>query len=111
MTQKATSNSIIMGARKLPNAFTENGIAMLSGVLNSQTAIRVNIEIMRALRLDLQRHNTQYAPINVHNHTTSHDRFLIIDDTEVYHIGASLKDLGKKLFAFSKLNIPPSAIL
>ena len=48
MTQKATSNSIIMGARKLPNAFTENGIAMLSGVLNSQTAIRVNIEIMRA---------------------------------------------------------------
>ena len=45
------------------------------------------------------------------SHTTSHDRFLIIDDTEVYHIGASLKDLGKKLFAFSKLNIPPSAIL
>ena len=44
-------------------------------------------------------------------HTTSHDRFLIIDDAEVYHIGASLKDLGKKLFAFSKLNIPPSAIL
>ena len=59
----------------------------------------------------LQRHNRQYSPINIHNHTTSHDRFLIIDDTEVYHIGASLKDLGKKLFAFSKLNIPPSAIL
>lgn len=214
-----------MGARKLPNAFTENGIAMLSGVLNSQTAIRVNIEIMRAfvamrhsilannqlfnrieniehnqllmiqwkektdsqintifqtlakhelpvegvfhngqifdaykfatdliksankslvlidnyidesvllmlskrksgvtadiytypisqtLRQDLQKHNRQYSPINVHNHATSHDRFLIIDDTEVYHIGASLKDLGKKLFAFSKLNIPPSTIL
>ena len=44
-------------------------------------------------------------------HTTSHDRFLIIDDTEVYHIGASLKDLGKKLFAFSKLDIEPSAII
>ena len=59
----------------------------------------------------LQKHNRQYSPINIHNHSTSHDRFLIIDDTEVYHIGASLKDLGKKLFAFSKLNIPPSAIL
>ena len=44
-------------------------------------------------------------------HTTSHDRFLIIDDTEIYHIGASLKDLGKKLFAFSKLDIEPSAII
>ena len=225
MTQNAPSNSIIMGARKLPNAFTENGIAMLSGILNSKTAIRVNIEIMRAfvamrhsilannqlfnrieniehnqllmiqwkektdsqintifqtlakhelpiegvfhngqifdaykfatdliksakkslvlidnyvdesvllmlskretgvsakiytsnlskqLTLDLAKHNKQYPPIEIFMHTTSHDRFLIIDDAEVYHIGASLKDLGKKLFAFSKLNIPPSAIL
>ena len=225
MSQNATSNSVIMGARKLPYAFTENGIAMLSGLLNSQIAIRVNIQIMRAfvamrhyissnqqiinrfeniehhqllmierqdktdtqieqifktlanyklptegvfhngqifdaykfatdliksakkslvlidnyvdesvllmlskrnqgvtakiytsqitkqLRLDLQKHNTQYPPINIVRHTTSHDRFLIIDNTEVYHIGASLKDLGKKLFAFSKLDIEPSAII
>mgnify|MGYP007119858709 CR=1 FL=1 len=59
----------------------------------------------------LQKHNRQYPPINIHKHSTSHDRFLIIDNTEVYHIGASLKDLGKKLFAFSKLNISPKAIL
>ena len=225
MSQNASSNSIIMGARKLPYAFTENGIAMLSGLLNSQIAICVNIQIMRAfvtmrhsllannqlfsrieniehhqllmierqdktdtqiekifktlakyklptegvfhngqifdaykfatdliksakkslvlidnyvdesvllmlskrnqgvtakiytsqitqqLRLDLQRHHTQYPQIQIAKHTTSHDRFLIIDDTEVYHIGASLKDLGKKLFAFSKLNISPKMIL
>ena len=67
--------------------------------------------ISKQLTLDLAKHNKQYPPIEIFMHTTSHDRFLIIDDAEVYHIGASLKDLGKKLFAFSKLNIPPGAIL
>ncbi len=56
------------------------------------------------LRLDIERHNSQYAPIPVHVLTRSHDRFLCIDDT-VYHIGASLKDLGKKWFAFSRMEI------
>lgn len=51
------------------------------------------------------RFNTQYEPIEVKEFAKSHGRFLIIDQTEVYHIGASLKDLGKKWFAFSKLNI------
>ena len=55
------------------------------------------------LRLDIERHN-QYAPIPVHLLTRSHDRFLCIDDT-VYHIGASLKDLGKKWFAFSRMEL------
>ena len=62
------------------------------------------------LNLDLQKHNTQYTPIKIHNYKKSHDRFLIIDETDFYHIGASLKDLGKKMFAFSKLDIPASAI-
>lgn len=215
-SQNATSNSIIMGARKCPYAFTENGVAMLSSVLRSPTAIEVNIQIMRAftamrhvmaasaqmlqrlsfieyhqmetdkhlietdkrieevfqrldqgakikqglffegqiydayvfvadlikmaknrvvlvdnyidetvltmldkradavtatiytkritaqLSLDLARHNTQYAPITIKEYTHSHDRFLLIDDA-VYHIGASLKDLGGKLFAFSQM--------
>jgi len=52
------------------------------------------------LQLDLQRHNAQYAPITVNSFNRAHDRFLLIDD-EVYHIGASLKDLGKKWFAFT----------
>ena len=62
------------------------------------------------LKLDLEKHNSQYQPINIEYFNKSHDRFLIIDD-EVYHIGASLKDLGKKMFAFSKLNIEKEKIL
>ncbi len=58
--------------------------------------------VSRTLRQDLERHNAQYAPIEIKTYRKAHDRFLIIDDT-VYHIGASLKDLGKKLFAFSKM--------
>ncbi len=59
--------------------------------------------ISNQLQLDLKKHNEQYAPIETQTFKNSHDRFLILDDTEVYHIGASLKDLGKKWFAFSKL--------
>ena len=62
------------------------------------------------LQLDLQRHNAQYTPIAIQSFTQSHDRFLIIDDT-VYHIGASLKDLGKKWFAFSKMEMESSEVL
>jgi hypothetical protein len=62
------------------------------------------------LQLDLTRHNAQYAPITIHTSATFHDRFLIIDNT-VYHIGASFKDLGKKLFAFSKMDIKPTELL
>lgn len=62
------------------------------------------------LRLDIERHNDQYAPINVRTAPNIHDRFLIIDDT-LYHIGASIKDLGKKLFAFSQMEISPDIIL
>ena len=65
----------------------------------------------KQLQLDLERFNKQYEPIKVVEFSKSHDRFLIIDETEVYHIGASLKDLGKKWFAFSKLNIDPKELL
>lgn len=59
-------------------------------------------EIKPVLRQDLRRHNQQYPEITIHVYHGAHDRFLIIDET-VYHIGASLKDLGKKLFAFSEM--------
>lgn len=62
------------------------------------------------LRLDIKRHNDQYAPINVRTAPNIHDRFLIIDNT-LYHIGASIKDLGKKLFAFSQMETSPAVIL
>jgi len=61
--------------------------------------------------LDLQRHNAQYEPIIIKQFKQSHDRFLLIDEKDIYHIGASLKDLGKKWFAFSKLNLDINDII
>ena len=68
-------------------------------------------KINAQLQLDLNKHNDQYPPIEARTYKSSHDRFLIIDNTEVYHIGASLKDLGKKMFAFSKLELPAHTII
>ena len=62
------------------------------------------------LRLDIQKHNSQYPPVAIVQTQNIHDRFLIVDD-DVYHIGASLKDLGKKLFAFSKMCLSPDMLL
>lgn len=216
MSQIAISNKEKMGIRKMPYAFTEQGVAMLSAVLNSSTAIKMSIQIMNAfvymrrffdvnvqlfqhldqvrqdqiayrretdekfdqifkalesgdyfpkqgifyegqvfdaycfvtklirkakksiividnyvdesvltllskksklvrasiytkniskqLKLDLKKYNAQYSNINVDVLSVSHDRFLILDGREIYHIGASLKDLGKKWFAFSLLD-------
>lgn len=65
----------------------------------------------KALRQDVKKHNEQYAPIQIEHFGLSHDRFLIIDD-EVYHIGASIKDLGKKWFAFTLMkDVTPSMLL
>ena len=61
------------------------------------------------LRLDIQKHNSQYPPVKIVQTQNIHDRFLIVDDV-VYHIGASLKDLGKKLFAFSKMCLSPDML-
>lgn len=66
--------------------------------------------VSRQLQLDVQKHNSQYPPIGIHTYKKCHDRFLIIDGTGIYHIGASLKDLGKKMFAFSRLEIPAESI-
>ena len=66
------------------------------------SAIIYTQQISRQLRLDVDRHNSQYPPIEISVFRRSHDRFLCIDDT-VYHVGASIKDLGKKWFAFSKM--------
>jgi len=211
-SQIVTSSSEHGGRRKLPTVFTEQGVAMLSAVLRSETAVRVSIQIMNAfvqmrklvlnnaglfqrldkievkqieadqkfeqifkalesreqqpekgiffegqvfdaytfvaglikkanksiilidnyvdetvltilskrnkgvdgtiytkqiskqLELDLKKHNEQYPPITIRTLAESHDRFLIIDQQELYHIGASLKDLGKKWFAFSRMD-------
>jgi len=61
-------------------------------------------EISKQLALDLRKYNSQYPAVEIKEFKDAHDRFMIIDDKEVYHLGASLKDLGKKWFAFSKFN-------
>lgn len=69
-------------------------------------AVKVNIytqKLTSVLKQDIEKHNAQYPKIEVTKFTKAHDRFLIIDQTTVYHLGASLKDLGKKWFAFSKM--------
>jgi len=67
--------------------------------------------ISKQLRLDIEKHNQQYKPVKIQQFDKAHDRFLIIDKKEVYHFGASLKDLGKKWFAFSKMNKSSVTIL
>ena len=67
-------------------------------------------QISKQLKQDVEKHNEQYPGVTLHNYKKAHDRFLIIDE-EVYHIGASLKDLGKKLFAFSKMEVLTGAEL
>lgn len=74
------------------------------------TATVFTHSISKTLQQDLERHNAQYPEIKLHRCSNVHDRFLIIDDT-VYFIGGSIKDLGKKIVAFSRMNISPEDIL
>ena len=78
--------------------------------VNSKNATLFRRWANKVLKEYLLKHNSQYPPISIHTCKKSHDRFLIIDGVEVWHIGASLKDLGKKMFAFSKLGIPAEAV-
>lgn len=74
-----------------------------------QAEIRTG-RISKQLQLDLLKHNSQYPPISIECVQNIHDRFMIVDNI-VYHIGASLKDLGRKLFAFSKMELSPDVLL
>ena len=87
------------------------GILMLS---KRNAGVKADIytqTVNHQLQLDLQKHTSQYPPIDIHTCRKCHDRFMIIDSEEIWHIGASLKDLGKKMFAFSRLNIPAEAVM
>lgn len=102
------ASNLIKSAKKsvvlIDNYIDETVLLLLS---KRQTKVSAEIytkQISAQIRLDLNKHNTQYKPINIKEITSFHDRFLIIDEV-VYHLGASLKDLGKKLFAFSKMEI------
>lgn len=108
------ATDLIKTARKslllIDNYVDESVLLMLSKRNPGVSATIYTQKITPQLQLDLDKHNDQYPPINIRTYRNSHDRFMIVDDKEVYHIGASLKDLGKKLFAFSKLEIDPGLI-
>ena len=87
----------------IDNYIDESVLSHLSKRSVNVEAIIYTKSISRVLQLDMERHNSQYPLIQIRELRDSHDRFLIIDQKELYHIGASLKDLGKKWFAFSKL--------
>lgn len=108
-------SKLIKSAKKsiflLDNYIDETVLIHLSKREKGVSAIIYTKCITKQLKLDLERFNTQYETIEVKEFAKSHDRFLIVDETEIYHLGASLKDLGKKWFAFSKLNIDPKELL
>jgi len=94
----------------IDNYVDETTLLLLSKRNEGVSVTIYTSRITKQLQLDLEKHNAQYPPVLIRTYQDSHDRFLMIDDTDVYHIGASLKDLGKKMFAFSKLDIPTKAI-
>ena len=101
-------SDLIKNAKKriiiIDNYVDETVLTLLDKREEGVSAIIFTQQINRQLQLDIDRHNAQYAPIGVETFRLSHDRFLCIDD-DVYHIGASIKDLGKKWFGFSKMEI------
>ena len=105
---------LVKSARKsivLFDNYIDESVLTLFGKRGKSVSVVIYTDkITPQLELDIKRFNAQYSPVKVKLYTKSHDRFLIIDG-EIYHIGASLKDLGKKLFAFSKISaIPPELI-
>jgi len=108
-------NDIIKSAKKsiilIDNYIDESTLTILSKRDKNCKATIYTKNITKQIRLDIEKHNKQYPKIDIKKFDLSHDRFLIIDDNEVYHIGASLKDLGKKWFAFSKMDIESFEIM
>ncbi len=108
-------SDLIKSAKKsavlIDNYVDESVLSLLSKRNDGVTATIYTSRLTRQFELDLKKHNEQYPAINVETFTKSHDRFLIIDRKTVFHIGASLKDFGKKWFAFSKIELNPLELL
>ena len=94
----------------IDNYVDESVLLMLSKRGTGVSAEIRTGRMSQQLQLDIEKHNSQYEPILLIQSHNIHDRFLIVDDT-VYHLGASLKDLGKKLFAFSKMSLPAATLI
>ena len=99
LIRRATKRIVI-----IDNYIDDSVLVLLSKRKPGVTVEIYDGQISRQLRQDVEKHNEQYPGVTLHRYTKAHDRFLIIDE-EVYHIGASLKDLGRKLFAFSRMEV------
>lgn len=104
---RSAERSVIL----IDNYVDDTVLTLLGKRGQSVSATIYTKSIGNQLQLDLQRYNSQYPDIHIHTFAHAHDRFLIIDGTELYHIGASLKDLGKKWFAFSRMDIEVGKML
>lgn len=107
-------NQLVRAAKRkiilIDNYVDDTVLAQLDNRKDGVEAVIYTKHISASFQLDIDRHNRQYAPIEVKVVEKIHDRFMVIDDT-LYHIGASIKDLGAKLFAFSKMEISPWLLL
>ena len=104
---KSAKESIVL----IDNYIDESVLFLLSKRKEDVSAKIFTAKISKQIQLDIDKFNKQYPPIEVNIFTKSHDRFLIIDNEKVYHIGASLKDLGKKWFAFSIIELDAIEII
>ncbi len=104
---KSAEESIVL----IDNFIDETVLVLLSKRKPNVKATIYSSNITKQLKLDVERFNAQYPKIDIKEFKQSHDRFLIIDNNTIYHIGASLKDLGKKWFAFSKINIDANEMM
>lgn len=93
------------------NYVDDTVLSMLDKRKSGVSATIYTQSISKQLTLDLQKHNAQYAPIDVRVMMNFHDRFLFVDEKTIFHIGASIKDLGKKVFGFSKLGLDAKQIM
>lgn len=100
MIRTATKSLIL-----IDNYVDDTVLTLLTKRIPGVSVTIYTAQISKQLSLDLQHHNSQYEPIDIRLFNQSHDRFIIIDEKNLYHIGASLKDLGKKWFAFSKMQL------
>jgi len=107
-------NNLIRSARKrivlIDNYIDDSVLLRLAERASNVSATIYTQQVSPSFAVALERYNAEYLPIEVHRFTKSHDRFLIID-SDIYHIGASIKDLGKKWFAFCKMQLQVNDIL
>jgi len=108
-------NDLVKSAKKsivLIDNFVDESVLVLFSIRKKNVPLTILTKnISKKLELDVKKHNEQYPPITVKPFNKAHDRFLIIDEKTVYHFGASLKDLGKKWYAFSKMDISAADML